>query len=70
MNCLEPQLEAAVEKQVKDTIRKELSLVAEDLKTYTGEYGSWSAEYVAKKKAEVAAEQKKHDERSSGILPG
>lgn len=47
-----------------------MSLVPEDLKTYTGPYGSWSAEYVAKKSAERAAEQKKHDERPSGILPG
>lgn len=70
LDCLEPQLEAAIEKQAKEVIRKEMKLVAEDLKTYTGAYGSWSPEYLAQKEAERAKEQKKHDERSPGVLPG
>ena len=45
-------------------------MTAEDLKTYTGAYGSWSPEYLAKKGAERAEEQKKHDQQSSGVLPG
>ena len=67
---LEPQLEAAIDKQAKEIIRKEMKLSTEDLKTYTGEYGSWSPEYLAKKEAELAKEQKKQNERSPGVLPG
>ncbi|CAF2383681.1 unnamed protein product [Rotaria sp. Silwood2] len=63
----EPQLEAVIEKQVKEIVKKEVTLSPEDIKKYTGSYGSWSPEYSAKKKAE---EQKKLDQRPSGILPG
>ncbi len=47
-----------------------MKVTAEDIKKYTGSYGSWSPEYLAKKNAERAEEQKKHDQRSSGVLPG
>jgi predicted nuclease of restriction endonuclease-like RecB superfamily len=67
---LEPQLEAAIEKQAKEIIKKEIKVTPEDIKKYTGPYGSWSPEYLAKKEAERAHEQKKHDQRSSGVLPG
>jgi len=66
----EPQLESIVDKQVKEVIKKEMKVLKEDLKTYTGPYGSWSSEYLAKKGAELAEEQKKHDQGSGGILPG
>ncbi|CAF0780469.1 unnamed protein product [Rotaria sordida] len=66
----EPQLEAIIDKQVKEIIKKDVALSPEDIKKYTGPYGSWSPEYLAKKEAERAEEQKKHDQRSPGILPG
>jgi len=47
-----------------------LKVTPEDIKKYTGPYGSWSPEYLAKKDAERAQEQKKHDQKSSGVLPG
>jgi hypothetical protein len=47
-----------------------MKVTPEDIKKYTGPYGSWSPEYLAKKNAERAEEQKKHDQRSSGVLPG
>jgi predicted nuclease of restriction endonuclease-like RecB superfamily len=67
---LEPHIDAAIEKQAKEIIKAEVSVSAEDIKKYTGPYGSWSPEYLARKKAEVAEEQKKHDQKSSGVLPG
>jgi predicted nuclease of restriction endonuclease-like RecB superfamily len=67
---LEPQLDAAIEKQAKEIIKKEVKVTPEDIKKYTGPYGSWSPEYLAKKDAERAEEQKKHDQKSSGVLPG
>ena len=67
---LEPQLDSLVEKQVKEMISKETKLVQEDLKKYTGPYGSWSEDYLAKKSAERAEIQKKLDQKQSGVLPG
>ncbi len=61
---------AAIEKQAKEIIKKEMNVTPEDIKKYTGPYGSWSPEYLAKKNAEVAEERKKHDQRQSGVLPG
>ncbi|CAF0913020.1 unnamed protein product [Rotaria sp. Silwood1] len=66
----EPQVEVAIEKQVKEIIKKEITVSAEDIKKYTGPYGSWSPEYLAKKGAERAEEQKKHDQRQDAVLPG
>jgi predicted nuclease of restriction endonuclease-like RecB superfamily len=67
---IEPQLDAAIDKQAKEIIKKEISVSSEDIKKYTGPYGSWSPEYLARKNAERNEEQKKHDQRSSGVLPG
>lgn len=39
---LEPQLESVVDKQVKEIVRKEVKVSQEDIKKYTGAYGSWS----------------------------
>ncbi len=47
-----------------------MKVTAEDIKKYTGPYGSWSPEYLAKKEAERADEQKKHEQKSPGVLPG
>lgn len=60
----------SIDKQAKEIIKKEVKVSAEDIKNYTGAYGSWSPEYLAKKEAERAEEQKKHDQKSGGILPG
>lgn len=51
-------------------ITKETKLAQEDLKKYTGSYGSWSEEYLAKTAAERAEIQKKLDQKQSGVLPG
>ena len=67
---LEPQLDVAVEKQVKEVIRKEVKLATDELKKYSGPYGSWSPDYLAKKEVERADIQKKLDQKSSGVLPG
>jgi len=67
---LEPQLDVAIEKQAKEIIKREIKLTPEDIKKYTGPYGSWSPEYLAKKEAERADEQKKHDQKPSAVLPG
>ncbi len=47
-----------------------MKLTPEDIKKYTGPYGSWSPEYLAKKEAELSEERKKQSQKSSGILPG
>jgi predicted nuclease of restriction endonuclease-like RecB superfamily len=70
LNFLEPQLDAAIETKAKEIIKKEMKLETEDIKKYTGAYGSWSPEYLAKKEGERAAEQQKHSQKSEGILPG
>ncbi|CAF0731309.1 unnamed protein product [Adineta steineri] len=66
----DPQIDVSIEKQAKEIIKKEMKVTPDDIKKYTGPYGSWSPEYLAKKNAEVAEERKKHDQRSSGVLPG
>lgn len=66
----DPQIDVSIDKQAKEIIKKEVKLSPEDVKKYTGPYGSWSPEYLAKKEAERGEEQKKHDQRSSGVLPG
>jgi F-type H+-transporting ATPase subunit 6 len=70
LNFKEPQIDVSIEKQAKEIIKKEMKITPDDIKKYTGPYGSWSPEYLAKKDAERAEEQKKHDQRSSGVLPG
>ncbi len=60
----------AIDKQAKEIIKKEVKVTLEDIKKYTGPYGSWSPEYLAKKEAEHAEEQKKHSQKSPGVLPG
>ena len=59
-----------IDKQVRESTQNEIRLATEDVKKYSGAYGSWSPEYLAKKSAERAEEQKKHNQRSSGVLPG
>ena len=54
----EPQLEAVIDKQVKEVVKKEVVLSPEDVKKYSGSYGSWSQENQANKQ-----EQKKLDQR-------
>ncbi|CAF0921853.1 unnamed protein product [Adineta ricciae] len=66
----EPQIEVAIEKQAKEIIKKEMKVTPEDIKKYTGPYGSWSPEYLARKEAERAETQKKLDQKSPGVLPG
>lgn len=66
----DPQIDISLEKQAKEIISKEVKVSAEDIKKYTGPYGSWSPEYLAKKEAERAKEQQKQDQKSPGVLPG
>lgn len=70
VHCLEPSIDVSLEKQAKEIIKKEMKVTPDDIKKYTGPYGSWSPEYLARKDAERAEEQKKHDQRQSGVLPG
>jgi hypothetical protein len=67
---VEPQLEAAIEKQAKEIIKKDVTLTAEDIKKYTGPYGSWLPGEAEKKDAEAAEEKKKQSQKSPGVLPG
>ncbi|UJR36779.1 hypothetical protein I4U23_029492 [Adineta vaga] len=66
----DPQIDISIEKQAKEIIKKEVKVSSEDIKKYTGPYGSWSPEYLARKEAERAEEQKKLDQKSPGVLPG
>ena len=63
-------MDSLAEKQVKELVQKEVKLVSEDLKKYTGPYGSWSADYLAKTDAERADAQKKLDQKQDSVIPG
>jgi len=41
LNFKEPQLEVVIEKQTKEIIKKEVKVTPDDIKKYTGPYGSW-----------------------------
>jgi len=70
LNFNDPQLDSIIDKQAKEVIKKEMKVSSDDLKKYTGPYRSWSPDYLAKKEAQRAEEQKKHDQRSTEVLPG
>ncbi|CAF3333096.1 unnamed protein product [Rotaria socialis] len=54
----EPQLEAVIDKQVKEVVKKPVVLSQEDIKKYSGSYGSWSQENQPKKQEQKTLDQR------------